>query len=61
MTTTVIEAKTEQAVFCQSVTKEFGSGDNRSLVLRGVDFDVPFGEMTLLVGPSGCGKHACSR
>jgi putative ABC transport system ATP-binding protein len=38
------------------VTKEFGTGDNRALVLRGVDFDVQFGEMTLLVGPSGCGK-----
>jgi putative ABC transport system ATP-binding protein len=46
----------DQAVVCRDVTKEFGSGDNRALVLRGVDFDVNFGEMTLLVGPSGCGK-----
>jgi putative ABC transport system ATP-binding protein len=38
------------------VTKAFGEGDNRALVLRGVDFEVRFGEMTLLVGPSGCGK-----
>src|SRR6516164_9601746 len=45
-----------QAVSCHQVTKEFGSGDNRALVLRGVDFDVRFGEMTMLVGPSGCGK-----
>jgi putative ABC transport system ATP-binding protein len=44
------------AVSCRQVKKEFGSGDNRALVLRGVDFDVQFGEMTLLVGPSGCGK-----
>jgi putative ABC transport system ATP-binding protein len=44
------------AVAAQGVTKEFGSGDNRVSVLRGVDFDVPFGQMTLLVGPSGCGK-----
>jgi putative ABC transport system ATP-binding protein len=44
------------AVVCRQVTKEFGTGDNRALVLRGVDFDVRFGEMTLLVGPSGCGK-----
>ena len=44
------------AVSCRHVTKEFGTGDNRALVLRGVDFDVRFGEMTLLVGPSGCGK-----
>src|SRR5438477_11788907 len=46
----------EPAVSCRQVTKEFGTGDNRALVLRGVDFDVQFGEMTLLVGPSGCGK-----
>jgi putative ABC transport system ATP-binding protein len=46
----------ESAVSCRQVTKEFGTGDNRTLVLRGVDFDVRFGEMTLLVGPSGCGK-----
>ena len=44
------------AVSCRHVKKEFGTGDNRALVLRGVDFDVQFGEMTLLVGPSGCGK-----
>jgi putative ABC transport system ATP-binding protein len=44
------------AVRCQSVTKEFGSGDARAQVLRGVDLGVPLGEMTLLAGPSGCGK-----
>jgi putative ABC transport system ATP-binding protein len=44
------------AVSCRHVQKEFGTGDNRALVLRGVDFDVNFGEMTMLVGPSGCGK-----
>jgi putative ABC transport system ATP-binding protein len=46
----------QRAVSCRQVKKEFGTGDNRALVLRGVDFDVQFGEMTLLVGPSGCGK-----
>src|SRR5947199_9217697 len=46
----------ESAVSCRRVKKEFGAGENRTLVLRGVDFDVSFGEMTLLVGPSGCGK-----
>src|SRR6266852_2042654 len=46
----------DNAVSCRQVTKEFGTGDNRALVLRGIDFDVQFGEMTLLVGPSGCGK-----
>jgi putative ABC transport system ATP-binding protein len=46
----------ETAVSCRQVTKEFGTGDNRALVLRGVDFNVQYGEMTLLAGPSGCGK-----
>jgi len=47
---------TQSAVTLQSVTKEFGSGAQRVSVLRGVDFEAPYGEMTLLVGPSGCGK-----
>jgi putative ABC transport system ATP-binding protein len=46
----------ENAVSVRQVEKEFGTGDNRTLVLRGVDLDVNFGEMTFLVGPSGCGK-----
>jgi putative ABC transport system ATP-binding protein len=46
----------KQAVVCESVRKSFGNGNNRVEVLRGVDFEVPFGEMSLLVGPSGCGK-----
>lgn len=46
----------QTAVTTTQLTKEFGQGDNRALVLRGVDFEVQFGEMTLLVGPSGCGK-----
>src|SRR6202795_119539 len=47
---------TERAVICRDVSKEFGSGDTRTLALRGVDLEVFAGEMTLLVGPSGCGK-----
>ena len=46
----------QAAVVCRSVTKEFGKGDNRILVLRGVDLEVRCGEITLLVGQSGCGK-----
>ncbi|HTN75117.1 MAG TPA: ABC transporter ATP-binding protein [Pirellulaceae bacterium] len=44
------------AVRCRGVTKEFGSGDARVQALRGVDVEVPTGEMALLVGESGCGK-----
>jgi len=55
MTRSVAEIPSN-AVSCRQVMKEFGTGDNRALVLRGVDFNVRFGEMTMLVGPSGCGK-----
>ena len=41
---------------CQQIVKNFGSGNEEVKVLRGVDFQVPIGEMTFLVGPSGCGK-----
>jgi putative ABC transport system ATP-binding protein len=45
-----------QAVVCRGVTKEFGQGDTRVPALRGIDLELPCGEMALLVGPSGCGK-----
>jgi putative ABC transport system ATP-binding protein len=44
------------AVHCRELEKEFGSGQARVQALRGVNFDVRFGETTFLVGPSGCGK-----
>jgi len=44
------------AVICRKITKEFGEGDAKTMALRGVDADVLPGQMTLLVGQSGCGK-----
>ena len=44
------------AVVCRDITKEFVTGDNRTQVLRGVNLEIPFGELTLLMGQSGCGK-----
>ena len=49
-------ALAQRAVICQGVTKEFGQGDARVRALRGVDLEVFPGQMTLLVGESGCGK-----
>src|SRR5487761_592997 len=48
--------RSEAAISCRNVAKEFGSGGALVRALRGVDLDVYPGEMTLLVGPSGCGK-----
>src|SRR5215468_8033138 len=44
------------AIRCRGITKEFGKGDSRTLVLRGVELDVRLGKITMLVGQSGCGK-----
>jgi putative ABC transport system ATP-binding protein len=46
----------ERAVICRGVTKDFNDGDARVQALRGVDLEVYPGQMTLLVGESGCGK-----
>lgn len=45
-----------QAVVCNQLVKNFGTGEDQVKVLRGIDLEVPLGEMTFLVGPSGCGK-----
>jgi putative ABC transport system ATP-binding protein len=38
------------------VTRSFGDGGSKLLVLKGIDLDVRCGDITMLVGPSGCGK-----
>jgi putative ABC transport system ATP-binding protein len=47
---------TDVAVRIRGVKKQFGTGENAVMALRGVDWDVRPGQMSLLVGPSGCGK-----
>ena len=44
------------AVVCRNVQKHFGTGEARIHVLRGVQFEARQGELTFLVGPTGCGK-----
>lgn len=44
------------AVVCRGVKKAFGSGNTRLEVLRGVDLEARYGELTFLLGPSGSGK-----
>jgi putative ABC transport system ATP-binding protein len=44
------------AVICRGVHKSFGDGASKLHVLRGVDFEARYGQMTFLLGPSGSGK-----
>ncbi|MFI2809749.1 MULTISPECIES: ABC transporter ATP-binding protein [Microbulbifer] len=40
----------------EKLTKTYGSGEATVHALRGVDLEVPSGEMVVLLGPSGSGK-----
>ncbi len=44
------------AVVCRGVEKAFGTGSTRLQVLRGVNLEAQYGELTFLLGPSGSGK-----
>ncbi len=44
------------AVICRGVEKAFGTGNARLQVLRGVNLEARYGELTFLLGPSGSGK-----
>jgi putative ABC transport system ATP-binding protein len=44
------------AIALRGVTKEFGTGDTKTVALADINIDLPYGELVLLVGPSGCGK-----
>jgi len=46
----------EPAVVCKAIEKSFGTDQTRLRVLRGVDLQANYGEMTFLLGPSGSGK-----
>ncbi len=52
----IAKPRSTTAVQCRGVVKEFGTGQTRMRVLRGIDVDIELGKTTFLVGPSGCGK-----
>ena len=43
-------------VVIEGVTKSFGTGEDRTLVLDGMSLTIARGEFVSLIGPSGCGK-----
>lgn len=45
------------AISLKGVTKSYGGKD----VVRGVDIEIPRGELLVLIGPSGCGKTTILR
>lgn len=49
-------SETPIAVRCKQLTKTFDTGEQKVQALRGIDLEVPLGELMMLVGPSGCGK-----
>lgn len=53
----------EQAIAVQvrGLVKSFGSGETAVTVLKGIDLDVYFGELLLLVGESGEARRPCCR
>ena len=51
-----VESLTTPAIALRGVTKEFGTGDTKTVALADITLELPYGELVLLVGPSGCGK-----
>jgi putative ABC transport system ATP-binding protein len=52
----MLETMTPPAIALRGVTKEFGTGETKTIALADIDLELPYGELVLLVGPSGCGK-----
>lgn len=47
---------TEPIIQLRQLTKTYDTGAVQVQALRGIDLDVPKGEMLAIMGPSGCGK-----
>jgi putative ABC transport system ATP-binding protein len=56
METAPLKSIQAPAVRARSLIKSFGTGDTKTIVLKGIDLEVRLGELLLLVGESGGGK-----
>ncbi|MEI6337062.1 MAG: hypothetical protein WCQ57_00595 [Verrucomicrobiota bacterium] len=48
------------AIRVENVVKTFGAGEARTFALKGTSLEARFGELLMIIGPSGCGKPPSS-
>ena len=51
-----LEEKKEVLISLRNVTKQYQSGENANLVLKGINLDIYKNEFVVVLGESGCGK-----